>query len=629
MPLHLPRRIGELLRVFCRQPSSWWWLLLVLIVCLPFLPGLCGGFLFDDKPNIVQNFGVQIAGIDHYSLWHAANSFPGGPGLRPLAMLSFALDFWLYGLNPVAFKLTNLLVHAVTCVALAGLAQRLLLLAGYDRKAARPYAFALAVAWGTHALQVSAVLYVVQRMQTMSTLFIVLALSAYIQARQAQVDGTPQRKFWLRMLAFWGLALACKEDALLLPVFTLLVELALLHFRAKTPAAGAMLQRGYLLLVAAGAALFLLVVAPHFWVDVPYPGRNFNTLERLLTQGRVLAMYLGQAVWPAPGNLPFYYDNLVPSRNLFHPGSTAWALLLHVGLLAWALLWRKSHPLFALGILLFYAGHAMTSNVIGLELAFEHRNHFPLFGLVLAAGDLLHTLARRISLRRWVAVAACALVLAGNVAATSARAHIWGNPLRLALHGTVAAPDSIRAWGALCRVNYDLSEGRPESPYFQAAIDACAEGGKLPGAATALANVVILKTLNGTIAPSDWAVLLARLQTVTMNVENADIAVNLVGNALRKTDFDAGNVLRAVDIISGRKELPAEDYLKFGQYALVSKYSDDLAYAYLLKGLQADSVAVEQKTRILDELKKLGHADMARELEAKLKAVPRKQSAQP
>lgn len=629
MPVHLPQRIGRPLHAFCRQPSWWWWPLLVLIVCLPFLPGLSGGFLFDDKPNIVQNFGVQIAGIDHYSLWYAANSFPAGPGLRPLAMLSFALDFWLYGLNPVAFKLTNLLVHVITCLALARLAQRLLLLAGCDRKAAKPYAFALAAAWGTHALQVSAVLYVVQRMQTMNTLFMVLALNAYVQARQAQIDGTPQRKFWLRVLAFWGLGLACKEDALLLPLFTLFMELILLHFRAKTPVAGGMLQHAYLLLVVAGAALFLLVVAPHFWSDAPYPGRNFNTLERLLTQGRVLAMYLGQAVWPAPGNLPFYYDNLVPSRSLFDPASTAWALLLHIGLLTWALLWRKAHPLFALGILFFYGGHAIASNVVGLELAFEHRNHFPLFGLILAAGDLLHTLARQLSLGRRVVVTACVLVLVGNVTATSARAHIWGNPLRLALHGTVAAPGSIRAWGALCRANYDLSEGRSESPYFQAAIDACTEGGKLPGGATALANVVILKTLNGTIAPSDWDALLARLQTVPMNVENAGIAANLVNNGLRNKEFDAGNVLRAVEIISNRKEPSAEDYIKFGQYALVSKRSDELAYAYLLKGVQADSVSAEQKTRIFDELKKLGYAEMAGELEKESKASHPKQPVQP
>lgn len=590
-----------------------------MAVCLPFLPGLSGGFLFDDKPNIVQNFGIQIAGIDHYSLWRAANSFPGGPGLRPLAMLTFALDFWLFGLNSVAFKLTNLAVHAATCIALAQLCKRLLLLAGCKPERALPPAIALAVAWGVHPLQVSSVLYVVQRMQTLSTLFLVLALLHYMQARQAQIAGTPQRKSWLRAAVFWALALACKEDAALLPTFTLGLELTLLRFNAHSANTRALLQRGYLALTVLGGACFLLLVAPHLWSEAAYPGRNFNSAERLLTQCRVLAMYLGQAIWPSSANLPFYYDNLLPSRSLTSPITTLWSLLLLLGLIAWAWGWRKRRPLFALGLFLFFSGHFITSNVIGLELAFEHRNHFPLFGLALAAGDLLYLLARALALRTKAAAALCLLLLLASATATGARAYTWGNPLRLAQHGVQVAPDSIRAWSALCRANYDLSLGKPESPYYQAAITTCAEGGKLPGAATVLANVVILKSLNGTIAQADWDALLSQLQTVTMNVENAGIAVNLTGNALRKKGFAPDNVLRTIAIVSSRTTLPAEDYIKFGQYVLVNNGPHELAHTYLLKGLQAVALTAEQKKHIIDDLKKYGYGNMAERLEIEFK----------
>ena len=50
---------------------------------------------------------------------------------------------------------------------------------------------------------------------------------------------------------------------------------------------------------------------------------------------------------------------------------------------------RTRWPLFSLGVFLFFAAHLITSNVIGLELAFEHRNHFALIGAVLAVGSLL------------------------------------------------------------------------------------------------------------------------------------------------------------------------------------------------------------------------------------------------
>jgi hypothetical protein len=40
--------------------TSWWLLLAAFIVTLAvYWPGLSGGFLFDDYPNIVDNHGVQ------------------------------------------------------------------------------------------------------------------------------------------------------------------------------------------------------------------------------------------------------------------------------------------------------------------------------------------------------------------------------------------------------------------------------------------------------------------------------------------------------------------------------------------------------------------------------------------
>src|SRR5690606_20760975 len=115
----------------------------------------------------------------------------------------------------------------------------------------------------------------------------------------------------------------------------------------------------------------------------------FSSIERLLTQGRVLCMYLWQALLPLPSHLPFYYDWLQPSRSVLQPWTTlpAWLLLFALLGMAWRL--RLRRPLFALGVLLFFCGHFVTSNVIALELAFEHRNHFPLVGIVLAVGDLL------------------------------------------------------------------------------------------------------------------------------------------------------------------------------------------------------------------------------------------------
>src|SRR5699024_7915595 len=117
-------------------------------------------------------------------------------------------------------------------------------------------------------------------------------------------------------------------------------------------------------------------------------GRNFSTAERVLSQLRILPLYLQQILLPLPSNMYFYYDDFAPSRGWLSPATTlaGAAFLLGLLLAAWQL--RKRLPLFALGVAWFFAAHFMTSNVIALELVFEHRNYFALFGVLLALTGL-------------------------------------------------------------------------------------------------------------------------------------------------------------------------------------------------------------------------------------------------
>src|SRR3546814_15829611 len=94
--------------------------------------------------------------------------------------------------------------------------------------------------------------------------------------------------------------------------------------------------------------------------------------------------------------MPFYYDWLQPSRGLLQPWTTLPAIGVVLGLLGLAWHLRSRWPLFALGVFLFFASHFIASNVIPLELAFEHRNHFALVGAVLAVGSLLAHAGQRL-----------------------------------------------------------------------------------------------------------------------------------------------------------------------------------------------------------------------------------------
>ncbi len=56
----------------------------VLLTVLLYIPGLSGGWLFDDYPNIVDNRGVQPKTHDLPSVINAALSSPASDFKRPL-----------------------------------------------------------------------------------------------------------------------------------------------------------------------------------------------------------------------------------------------------------------------------------------------------------------------------------------------------------------------------------------------------------------------------------------------------------------------------------------------------------------------------------------------------------------
>jgi len=585
-----------------------------LLIALCFRPGLSGDFLLDDGDNIQQNAAIHVEHLDAAALEQAAYSFVARGGLRILPELSFALNYYAWGLDPFAFKATNLAIHVLTALALAGLFRSLLGVAGWPARRASLAAMGMALTWALHPLQVSTVLYVVQRMQTLCTLFLVLTLWAWMRMRLAQIDGRPARTTGMLALLCGLLALASKEDAALFPLYAILLEWTLLRFRARSPQMQRLLQRGFHGFFIAGMLLYLLWVVPHYWRWDAYPGRDFSTPERLLTEGRVLVMYLGQILWPIPGRMPFFHDNFVISRGLLQPWTTLPALLLIAALVAVAWKLRARRPLFAFGILFFFAGHFMTSNVIGLELVFEHRNQLPLAGIVLAATDLASALARRLSLRNITVCATCALVVAGLGAGTFARASVWGNPGLFAETAPRLAPQSPRAWMTLCLHDHDSSRNNPSSPYFDKAIAACERGGAAGNSAAPLALVVRFKTRNGTVTEADWDAYLERMAHGPMSVEDRRSARILMSRVIAGDRLDPGRVIQAVNIVSSRAGYTPDEFIVIGYFVLGNAaYAEDACqyFEQAIGNLPSDDRRI---TELPQNLRNRGQAECANRL---------------
>ena len=590
-------------------------LVVALLSALLFLPGLPGEFVFDDIPNIVNNVAIRLPRLDAAALVQVISAEQPSGNMRGLPTLTFALDYWRAGgiFDPATFKITGILIHALTAFALAGFFRALLLFRDMPTTRAQWAACALALTWAAHPLHVSSVLYVVQRMQTMGTLFLLLALLSYLRARQAQIQGRAGRRGLLVAALLWAVAMGCKEDSVLLPAYTLALELTVLRFAAADANVQVAWRRSYLITALAGSAAYLFLVIPAFWSWEPYPGRDFSTWERLLTQPRMLCLYLWQTLLPLPQHMPFYYDWVPPSRSLLQPWTTVIAIATVGTLLGLAWGVRRSQPLFALGIFLFFGAHLIASNIVGLELAFEHRNHFALIGAVMAAGSLLAQASQRLRLPVAAQAALCTILLVALCSATAMRAHSWRSNLTLAKAGTEAAPQSPRAWIELCSALLEAGGGPVHgNRHLDAAIRACSAGAAAaPDTLNSLALLVVLKTVRGDVDPSDWERFQQRLGTARMSWDNRRAPLIFTHYTGLGVKLDKREVLQALETLVRRAKLRYSTLAAIGLSVMTDLEQPGRSVRFFVLAVDAAPPGDGFAARLDQELRAMGENGVA------------------
>ena len=432
------------------KPVFLFCILVVAIAC--YLPGLAGHFIFDDGINIGKNAHLRIDSLDMASLRQAISSGSAGLLGRPISMASFAVNHYFSGLDPYYFKLTNLVIHLVNGVLVFLLAKLLLGLHLRIRRAeddnmAAWVALAVAALWLLHPFNLTGVLYVVQRMTSLAALFTLAGLALYLYGRKSLLDGKKSGFFAIvaALFVFTPLAALCKENGVLLPLFILVTEVTLLRWSVPERSVRRTLMALVIAPIVAALlfGLFYVLNNPGLILG-GYAWRDFSLAERLMTEARVLWFYLHMIVLPSLGEMGLHHDDIEVSRGLLAPWTTLPAIagLILLALGAFAL--RNRQPLLAFGIAFFFAGHAMESTIIPLELAFEHRNYLPMFGILLPlAYYALDSKSHLSSVR--VRRAAFLLLLALFAGLTASRAQQWGDTLMMRTLEVERHPRSVRA----------------------------------------------------------------------------------------------------------------------------------------------------------------------------------------
>lgn len=453
-------------------------LLTAFLICLIYSNTLNSSWHFDDEPNILNNTKIHLSSLAFEQINNALRAHPTAPDsenfYRPLPCLTLALNWYFGQDNVLGYHVVNLIIHILTAWVLF-LTLHLLLHIHYKKQYPPQFftggALLAALFWALAPIQTQAVTYIVQRMASMAAMFSIIAIYAYLRGR---IAFSKKNIFWylLCILSFFA-ALGSKENAILL-----LPSLALLEFSffrrdiKRRQVVSLIIAATIFLVVAVFFVHYLLGRIPFNFLD-GYNTRSFTFSERILSQPRILLMYLSQIFLPVADRLSIEHD-ITLSVSLFSPWSTFPAIILIFFLIGGSFFYLKKYPVICFPILFFFLNHAVESTILPLELIFEHRNYLPSFFLFLPVGVLVaHILYSRPPqpLFRRIAVALCtALFLIVSGHATYTRNLAWATEGTLWTDAIRKAPESSRTAHSLGKWYRQLGQYQKAYHYFQLAL---------------------------------------------------------------------------------------------------------------------------------------------------------------
>lgn len=284
-----------------------------LITFIVYLPALRNGFVdWDDMIYVVKNPHLRSLDGDFFqwaffdyatNLWH------------PLTWTSHALDFALWGANPLGHHLTNVILHAVNTAIVIQLS--VLLLQSYNDARRRSeltgqtITIAAGIAgllFGLHPIHVESVAWVAERKDLLYSLFYMMSIMAYLRFGRdsdAVEAGTRRiNRFYFFSLGWFALSLCSKPMAVTLPVILIILDwYPLERFRSGKALISILLEKIPFIALSAGVSLLTIMAqkAAGGLAAMQHAPMGMRTLVAV----RALMMYLWNLV--APVNLLPYY----------------------------------------------------------------------------------------------------------------------------------------------------------------------------------------------------------------------------------------------------------------------------------------------------------------------------------
>ncbi len=411
-------------------------LLVVGMGTAAYLPSLRGGFVYDDHFLVEKNYSIRSLAPENI---FRIVTHPINDTYRPFRALSYAVDYGLWGLNPIGFRLSNLALHLLNSVLVYCL---VLVIVGCRWAAA----FA-ALLFTLHPVQSEAVAWMSGRKDVLAASFILGSFLWYVAARKRRT-GWAFSGSWL----LFATAVLTKEAAVMMVGAVFAYELVMMG-RDPGGRAGSIWSLAALRQPISKAAPYLVIgiafVGMYLWV-----GRGHGMAASFHEGGAFATVVLMVKGFAYYVGLLFFPTRLCVDYNTFGSGELdVWfvlgaGVLGIVGVVSWCLI--RMAPLAALGVFWFFLFLVPVSNVVPIAARIAERYlYIPFIGSALAAGVGVYGAwaVRGVAGRLLRGSLAVVLILMGVL--TAYRAQDWTSDGRL-------WASALQSYPASPRINYSL-----------------------------------------------------------------------------------------------------------------------------------------------------------------------------
>jgi len=434
------------------QPHRVWsYAAVVLLAVVASATGLSNGFALDDLALVADN--ARVHSLDQWWRLFALPYWPpqyGASLYRPLVTLAYSVQWSAGGGAPWVFHLCSVAFYAALCA---------LVLAFLRQVFAPMLAVIGAALFAVHPVHVEAVANVVGQSELMASLAIVASCIVYLRARRG---GALRVAAILSLCGLYGIAVLCKEHALLLPALLAALEWFVVDApltAAKWNALGQRVRTTAPLVIGLFVVAVLYVTTRTVVVGELLGEKHLvpiHGVRRLWVMLVVVPHWLRLLVWPA--HLSAEYS----PRQIEIPTGPGLEIALGVTILLASVVafialgkgvdaTRPDRSVARLGLAWLAITLLPVSNLFSVMLVAERTLLLPSVGAVLVAGAVVSwatqtspTWTANLRARVGLATVVAAVVAAGAIR-SSERQRAWHDNATLFAQTAEDAPRSYRA----------------------------------------------------------------------------------------------------------------------------------------------------------------------------------------